>query len=120
MRASIPQPLSQLNQVNNYRRSQGLSEVASDRNTCEFAALRAKEISISFNHNGFRDRVNSNSLPYPSYSQITENIAMNSNYTKVVAGWINSPGHAENMRADTPLVCIAKYGNYYAYEGLRL
>ncbi|KKU63368.1 MAG: hypothetical protein UX87_C0026G0010 [Candidatus Amesbacteria bacterium GW2011_GWA1_47_16] len=103
--------------VNDYRRSQNLSEVTSEPYTCNFAKVRAGEISVSFNHDGFRSRIDSRTLPYPSYSRITENIALNSSYKAVVPGWINSPGHAANMQADTPFVCIQKYGNYYAYEG---
>lgn len=106
-----------MNEINNYRKSLGLSEVQTDPYTCDFAKVRAKEISTSFNHNGFSQRVNSKTMPYPSYSSLTENIAMNSNYKDVVKRWIASPGHAENMRADTPFVCVEKYLNYYAYEG---
>lgn len=109
-----------MNEVNAYRRSQGLTEVTTDPYTCDFAKIRAKEISINFNHSGFNERVNSKTLPYPSYSKITENISMNSDYKRVVPGWIASSGHAQNMHADTPFVCIEKYGKYYAYEGLRL
>lgn len=108
-----------LEQVNNYRKSQGLSPVTSNSETCSFAAIRAQEISTNFSHDGFTSRVNSKTIPYPSYHDITENIAMNSNYKNVINQWINSPGHAENMRRDTPYACIMQSGNYYAYEGWR-
>ena len=100
-----------LGKVNEYRRSLGLYEVKSDSNTCNFAKKRAQELTSNFNHDGFKN------LPYPSYSKVTENIAMNENKTDVVNQWISSAGHAENMRADTPFVCIENLGNYYAYEG---
>ena len=100
-----------LAKVNEYRKSLGLSEVRSNSNTCEFAKKRAQEIMGSFNHDGFKN------LPYSTYSKVTENIAMNSNYAEVVNQWIASPGHAENMRADTPFVCIENSGNYYALDG---
>lgn len=106
-----------LEQINNYRKSQGLSAVKPDPLTCNFAKVRAQEISTSFNHDGFNNRINSKTLPYPSYSYITENLAMNSNYQAVVNQWINSPGHAANMRADTSYACVQSSGNYYAYEG---
>ncbi len=105
--------------INEYRKSHGLQEVKTDRYTCAFAKVRAKEIMSSFNHDGFRDRIAKNTLPYPDYSQVTENIAMTSDYKKVVKLWINSPGHAENMRRDTPFVCVESSGNFYAYEGWR-
>lgn len=106
-----------LEKVNEYRKSQGLYEVKSDTYTCDFAQLRAKEISGNFNHDGFTNRVHNHELPYPSYSSIAENIAMTSDYTEVVPMWIDSAGHAENMRKDTPYVCIGVSGSYYAYEG---
>ena len=42
---------------------------------------------------------------------------MNSDYLEIVDGWINSPTHAENMRADTPFICVVQNGDYFAYEG---
>jgi uncharacterized protein YkwD len=100
-----------LSKVNQYRKSIGLYEVAANATVCSFAAKRAREISVNFNHDGFGN------FPYPKYSRVTENIAMDTNYTDVVSQWINSPIHAEIMRQDTPYVCIQSVGNYYAYEG---
>lgn len=108
-----------MNAINDYRKSQGLTPVSTDPYTCGFAATRAHEIVSNFDHSGFTTRINSKTLPYPSYAEITENLAMTSNYREVVTLWINSAGHAENMRKNTPYVCVAYDGNYYAYEGWR-
>lgn len=108
-----------LSKINEYRTSQGLSVVKPDTYSCDFAKVRAEEISHGFNHDGFRSRIDNKTLPYPTYHEITENIAMTSNYKDVVTMWINSPGHAENMRMDTPYVCVAQFTNYFAYEGYR-
>lgn len=105
--------------INNYRKSIGLSTVQTSLETCSFAKVRAKEISVNFNHDGFRNRINNKQLPYITWSQVTENLAMTSNFKNVVNMWITSPGHAENMRKNTPFVCVENYGNYYAYEGMR-
>lgn len=105
-----------LEQINNYRRSQGLSSVRSDPNTCNFAQTRAQEIVNGFNHDGFNNRISSKSLPYSSYTKVTENLATTINPGDVVNMWINSPGHATNLRADTPYACVRNSGNYYAYE----
>jgi uncharacterized protein YkwD len=105
--------------VNDYRKSQGLPSVKTDPYTCTFAKIRAQEITKSFTHDGFERRITTDTLPYPSYHLVTENIAMTSDYKQVVKLWINSPGHAENMRRDTPYVCVESSGNYYAYEGWR-
>lgn len=60
-------------------------------------------------------------LPTPSEKGylmlVTENIARAANYKDVVKLWINSPGHAANLFADTPYACVENYGNFYAYEG---
>jgi uncharacterized protein YkwD len=106
-----------MGKINEYRASNGLSNVNVNTETCNFAKTRAGEIKSAFNHDGFRSRIDSKSLPYPSYSLVTENIAMTSNYKDVVNMWINSSGHAENMRKDTPFVCVEQDGNHFAYEG---
>lgn len=106
-----------IQKINDFRHSKGLPSVQKDSNTCNFAKVRAREITGGFSHDGFTSRVNSRTLPYPSYSLVAENIAMNSNYQAVVDAWANSPGHAANMSADTPYVCVESNGNYYAYEG---
>lgn len=108
-----------MSEINKYRSSQGLSSVQTSAETCSFAATRAAEIVSSFNHDGFQNRINSKTLPYKTWSNVTENIAMTSNYKDVVNMWINSPGHAANMRSDTPFVCVRQSGNYFAYEGMR-
>lgn len=108
-----------MTEINKYRSAQGLSSVQTNAETCSFAATRAAEIISSFNHDGFQNRITDKTLPYKSWSNVTENIAMTSNYKDVVTMWINSPGHAANMRSDTPFVCVRQSGNYFAYEGMR-
>jgi len=108
-----------LNGVNQYRSSLGLSPVQASAETCAFAATRAEEISHSFNHDGFYTRVANRTLPYTQWAHATENIAEAPNYQEVVTLWKNSPEHAENMRDNTPFVCIMQYGAYYAFEGMR-
>ena len=108
-----------MNQINDFRSSKGLSPLSTDGYTCAFATLRAGEITGSFNHDGFTSRINSGSLPYPSYSNVAENIAMNSDQNAVVQGWIDSPGHNENMSKDVPYGCVGNSGNYFVFEAWR-
>ncbi len=103
--------------INDFRLRKGLAEVKPNTETCAFAKTRAGEIAQNFNHDGFTSRVNSKTLPYPSYHQVTENIAETTNYKQVVAMWIASPGHRDNLAKDTPFVCVELQGNYYVYEG---
>lgn len=108
-----------LTKINQYRASYGLPEVRTDPLTCSFAAMRAKEISNEFTHDGFYNRIKDKSMPYPQYKLATENLAQ-APHQNAVEMWIQSPKHAANMRKDTPLVCVESYGNYYAYEGLAI
>lgn len=105
-----------LQQINNFRTSKGLTPLITNSETCFFANLRSQEIISSFNHDDFRSRIDSKTLPYPSYSTVAENIAMNSDPNQVVPGWINSPGHNENISKDVPFGCVVGNGNYYVFE----
>lgn len=116
-----PQVVSQTNSfiasINQYRASLGLRPVQTNPKTCSFAATRAAEINSSFSHDGFYKRVSSGTLPYPSYSAVVENLAVDANPQEVVSLWINSPTHATNLRQNTPYGCVAQVGNFFAYEG---
>lgn len=108
-----------LSQINQYRTTNGLSPASTDPRTCSFALLRANEISKNFSHSGFTSRRDSSSLPYPSWTKATENIAMNSDYRQVFITWKNSLGHSANMLQDTPYICVRSVGNFHAMEGWR-
>ena len=105
-----------MKQINDFRAGKGLSPLSTDGNTCGFAVTRASEIVVNFNHDGFENRISSHTLPYPSYHEVAENIAMNSDSNAVVPGWINSPGHNENMSRNVPFGCVGISGNYYVFE----
>lgn len=107
---------SLIDQINQFRSSNGRSPISENNETCSFASTRSTEIVSAFNHDGFSSRVSSKTLPYPSYSQVAENIAMNGDASKVIPGWINSPGHAENMLKEVSFGCVRNSGNYYVLE----
>ena len=108
-----------LKEINAYRSQYGLSPVRTSTQTCAFAKIRAREIVSDFEHTGFRGRINNKTLPYTSWTAVTENIATTYDYKRVVSLWIKSPSHAENMHKNTPFVCVQRQGNYYAYEGMK-
>lgn len=108
-----------INEVNAYRASLKLSPVQTSDETCAFAKIRAEEIATNFSHDGFNRRAKSHSLPYKHWTVITENIAMTSDYKVVEKMWEHSPGHAKNMRDDTPYVCVVRNGKYFAYLGMK-
>lgn len=111
--------ISMLGQINQYRQTFGLSSVSLDTRVCQFATIRAREISQNFNHDGFQQRITEDSFPYNSYSQVVENIALADNDSLVVNMWIDSATHAENIRKDTPYVCVIRQGSFYVYAGWR-
>ena len=108
-----------LAEINEFRQENNLPPVKTDPRTCNFAALRAKEIAKEFSHDGFYERVKGKTMPYPSYKLVTENLARTTRKNAVKL-WKDSPGHAANMLKQTSLVCVEKHGNFYAYEGLEI
>jgi uncharacterized protein YkwD len=62
---------------------------------------------VPFSHQGFIRRVNS--LPI-GYSGAAENVAFNQGYNdpanEAVIGWLNSPGHLENIKGNYNLTGI--------------
>lgn len=105
--------------INQFRLEKGMSPLSANSETCFFANLRSQEIISSFNHDGFRNRIDSKTLPYPTYSSVAENISMNGEASQVIPGWINSPGHAENLLKDAPFGCVVSNGSYYVFEAWR-
>lgn len=108
-----------IKEINAYRASLHLNPVQTSDETCRFAKIRAQEISTNFSHDGFNERYKAGTLPYKRFHNITENIAMTSDYREVEKLWEHSPGHAKNMRSDTPYVCVARHGSYFAYLGMK-
>ncbi len=106
-----------ISKINDYRILNGLSPLKEDQTVCLFANTRANEISSSFTHDGFSNRVSSRTLPYKTYSNIVENIAQEPNHSSVISLWINSAPHAQNLKADISYGCVGESGDYFAFEG---
>lgn len=106
--------------INGYRASENLPPLIINPSTCQFAAIRVREAAVSFNHNGFYNRIKSYTLPYPKYRLVTENLAWAPNKKDPVNMWINSPSHAANLLKNTSFACVEKYGDYYAFESLKV
>lgn len=104
-------------QINTYRAKYGLSPIKTDSYSCAFAQKRSQEIVSNFSHSGWN--LSSILSAYPTYSRAFENIAYGYNDSNIIQAWIDSPGHAENMRSNVTYVCVGKTGTYYAMEGYR-
>lgn len=108
-----------LDHINSYRISMGYPPFATNSSVCDFAKLRALELTTNFDHEGFEERSQNGTLPYDNYSGISENIANTNTYSQVFELWKNSVGHNKNLLSDHTFACVGNVGNYYAFESLR-
>ena len=71
---------------------------------------------VPFSHEGFNERVNQFNF---TYYKACENVFMCQGYSQysvaenAVKGWINSPGHKQNLLSDTTHCAIAVFKNSY-------
>ncbi|TVR06371.1 MAG: CAP domain-containing protein [Phormidium sp. GEM2.Bin31] len=110
-------------QVNAYRRRQGLSPLQFDPYISQLARNHSQRMAsgqVEFGHGGSQQRYDAIGQRTP-YRQAAENVAWNSGYSNpvemAVEGWIDSPGHHRNMtgpyeRAGVG-VAINSEGAYY-------
>lgn len=95
--------------INKIRKENNLNELKWDEDLYDSIIIRAKEISEKFSHT----RPDGSSCFTVSKQLHGENIAMG--YTSadnVVEGWMNSPGHRENiLRKDFKRTAIGYYKN---------
>ena len=105
-------------QINNYRQSRGLSPLKEDyRITDESRKYSAKMASgvADFSHNGFDQRADNLEKKALKYFSVGENLALLQGYedlaTEAVQGWIDSPGHHENIIGDYDLTGIGVIKN---------
>lgn len=110
-------------QVNQYRQSRNLPPLILDPTISEQSRLHSQAMAsgkVPFSHQGFEQRVKSINKVIP-YRASSENVAYNMGYRdpgqQAVQGWINSPGHRENMEGSYDLtgIGVAKNakGEYY-------
>jgi uncharacterized protein YkwD len=92
------------NQINNYRRSQGLPALTWNEAIATQARTHSQNMankSVPFGHSGFQARVVATKIPY---SSAAENVAYNMGYTspatQAVQGWLKSPGHLANIKGN--------------------
>lgn len=119
--AALEQSVHQ--QVNQYRSSRNLPPLKLDPQISQQARIHSEGMAsgkVAFSHDGFEGRAKAiaKSLPYRS---VAENVAYNQGYSnpggQAVQGWIESPGHRENMEGDFDLTGMGitknAKGEYY-------
>lgn len=113
---------SVLQQINQYRQQRGLSALSSNSVITQQARQHSQSMASSGNisHNGFEGRIKTIGKTIP-YRSAAENVAYNFGYSNPVAqavnGWLNSPGHLQNIVGNFNLtgIGVAKTsrGAYY-------
>ena len=107
--------------VNQYRASLNLPALTLNANISQQAKIHSQNMAqqiVKFSHQGFETRINALDGQIP-YRRAAENIAFNQGMTDpiktVIAGWINSEGHRQNMIGNFNLIGVAKnrQGEYY-------
>ncbi len=99
-----------LSKINQHRSSKGLLPLKINSNIAGEAEKHSQQMAsgkTSFGHSGFDARVTriSNVLGPPRKS--AENVALGSKSAdEVVRGWLNSPGHKQNIEGDFTLTGI--------------
>lgn len=110
-------------QINQYRQSRGLAPLALNGAISDQARLHSQAMAsgeTSFSHTGFEKRVEAIAQSV-TYQSAAENVAYNQGYSdaaqQAVAGWLNSPGHLENIQGNYDLTGIGvarnSQGEYY-------
>lgn len=110
-------------QINQYRREQNLPPLSLDATISEQAKQHSQNMArgdTPFSHQGFDSRAKTISQTLP-YRRVSENVALNSGHRDpariAVEGWLNSPGHRQNIEGDFALTGIGvarnSQGEYY-------
>ena len=110
-------------QVNAYRQQQGLAPLELDERISAIARHHSQAMAsgeVPFSHDGVEGRYEAMG-DLISYRQVAENVAYNFGYSdpveQAVSGWIDSPGHEQNMSGDYSItgmgVAISDEGEYY-------
>jgi uncharacterized protein YkwD len=109
-------------QINQYRRTQGLSPLTLDERISQQARSHSQVMAQQrrLSHDGFDERLDALEQVI-SYRSGSENVAYNQGFSdparRAVMGWLNSPGHRENIEGQFNLTGIgvarSSRGEYY-------
>ncbi|MGF1537977.1 MAG: CAP domain-containing protein [Elainellaceae cyanobacterium] len=110
-----------LEQINEYRQEQGLAPLNSDGAIQQQAQQHSSAMAQGtspVSHDGFDARVEAIAKSI-DYRSAAENVAYNEGYAspgeQAVQGWLESPGHLENIRGDYNLTGIGVSRDGRAY-----
>ena len=113
---------SVLQQINQYRKKKGLSQLSSNATITQQARQHSQDMASSrvLSHDGFDTRISTIGKSI-SYRSAAENVAYNMGYSapdrQAVEGWLKSPGHLQNIEGSYTLTGIGvtknAQGEYY-------
>lgn len=93
-----------IKEINEYRVSIGLEELATHDKITEEARNHSKNMArkvVPFGHDGFHGRINILKESIPGINQSAENVSYGYDNAKaVVAAWLQSEGHKNNIEGD--------------------
>jgi uncharacterized protein YkwD len=102
--------VSVLQQINQYRASQGLKLLTRNSAIDNQARIHSQNMAagkVPFGHDGFKQRVQAIAIPFQG---VAENVAYNQGFsdaaTQAVRGWLKSPGHLANIQGNYNLTGI--------------
>ncbi len=113
---------SVLQQINQYRKKKGLSQLSSNATITQQARQHSQDMASSriLSHDGFDTRISTIGKSI-AYRSAAENVAYNMGYSapdrQAVEGWLKSPGHLQNIEGSYTLTGIGvtknAQGEYY-------
>lgn len=90
--------------VQKWRKSNGLDEYKIDASLCKYAEMRLNDISINFSHDAF---LASRSAQIYNDNQQFQSLAENlSSGINPLPAWINSPTHLKNLKENYQYTCV--------------
>ena len=99
-----------LTKINQHRSHKGLSPLKMNNNITAEAEEHSRQMATgktSFGHSGFDARIKRISNVLGPARKSAENVALGSKSAEdVVSGWLNSPGHKQNIEGDFTLTGI--------------
>lgn len=100
--------------INNYRKENNLPEIKINQKLCEFANIRAKEISTDFSHRDFLSKGRPiYSLYCPDCVQMGENLTRSFlDNQSLFNSWLNSKTHKENLDSPYNIGCLGVYKDF--------
>ena len=109
--------------VNQYRQSQGLPTLSLDPQMSDIARSHSEDMAsgtVAFGHDGFEERAEALG-ELAALREVGENVAYNQGYsdpaTQAFEGWLDSPGHLENIEGNYNMTGLGiarnSQGEYY-------